>query len=270
MHIAYEALPALSPETWMLWLDGAHAPWFNMAADHVLLEHAAVFAKPVLRLYKWDRPAVSFGRSQHYPRDIQDGCSIVRRPTGGGVVWHEGDLTYGVVMPAGHILAQLDVPGSYRFFHEAILAQLDDAAFLRSEKKDSVDPRTMQCFKSPSKFDIIGLSGVKYAGAAQLRNGGGVLTQGSVRLEAAAGDWDRMKAKMLRAFECAAHARYETWSPDAGFIAQIEAKAAAQYERRVWNEDGALPDASHQFALWPENKGTAHAEIAPYPEIPEQ
>ena len=129
MPITYDELPPLSPEPWLLWLDGAHSPSFNMAADQVLLAHATAFGKPVLRLYQWDRPSVSFGRSQLYPANIPEGYAGIRRPTGGGVVWHDDDLTYTIVLPPGHVLASLDMAGSYRFIHEAILSQLDRLSF---------------------------------------------------------------------------------------------------------------------------------------------
>ena len=66
---------------WLLWLDGAHDPAFNMAADHVLLDRAASFATPLLRIYSWDRPSISFGRSQLHPAALASSHTLVRRPS---------------------------------------------------------------------------------------------------------------------------------------------------------------------------------------------
>ncbi len=241
MQIPYNELTLLSVEPWLLWLDGAHSPFFNMAADHVMLEHSAELSKPLLRIYQWDRPSVSFGRSQHYPANIPEGYTVVRRPTGGGVVWHDGDLTYTIVLPVDHTLALLDMKTSYQFIHQAILAQLESGTFLKENKDAGVDPRTMQCFRSPSRFDIMGPTGIKYAGAAQFRCNKGMLNQGSVKLEAAAGDWVQMKTTILRAFECSANAEYTLWTPGATLLAEIEFKSTEQYENRDWNHDGRLP-----------------------------
>ncbi len=212
-----------------------------MAADQVLLEHVEEFGKPILRFYGWDRPSISFGRSQLYPVNIPARYAVVRRPTGGGVVWHDDDFTYTIVLPPRHVLGSLTIAGSYRFFHEAILSQLDGVGFLRSDPGVGVDPRTMQCFVSPSKFDIMGSADTKFAGAAQVRSQRGLMNQGSVRLEAARGDWTRMKDKMLRAFECAAHAEYHPWFPSVEFLAEVSETATEQYECNDWNRDGALP-----------------------------
>ncbi len=244
MPIHYKELVPFSADPWLLWLDGAHSPFFNMAADHVLLEHVFGLGKPILRIYQWDCSSVSFGRSQHYPKNVPEGYTVVRRPTGGGVVWHDDDLTYTIVLPVEHPLATLGMKDSYRFFHEAILAQLEAGTFLQNNKDASVDPRTMQCFRSPSLFDIIGSTGVKYAGAAQFRSNKGMLTQGSVKLEASAGDWDQMKTTILRAFACSAKAEYVQWTPETTLLVEIEAKSAEQYEDYDWNHEGTLPKST--------------------------
>ena len=71
----------------------------NMAIDEALLELAD---HPCIRFYRWDHPALSFGyfgslrTSAHAEKDRD----IVRRWTGGGIVLHDTDLTYSVVIPS--------------------------------------------------------------------------------------------------------------------------------------------------------------------------
>ena len=176
-----------------------------MAADELLLTRAPEFGGRVLvRLYRWDRPAVSLGSSQLYPGELAEKYAIVRRPTGGGVVYHDIDLTYTVVVPHGHPIAALDRMESYRIFHRALLAELSRtgvAAELAAEGTPHVERATMRCFVSPSRFDVVAPSGSKYAGAAQRRTRAGILHQGSILLAAAGGDWDQLAEELLRSLE---------------------------------------------------------------------
>lgn len=68
---------------------------FNMALDEALLESAAA---PLLRFYRWRRPALSFGYFGRYDEAAAQSShrEIVRRWTGGGIVPHGDDLTYSV------------------------------------------------------------------------------------------------------------------------------------------------------------------------------
>ncbi|MGI5870139.1 MAG: lipoyl synthase [Kiritimatiellia bacterium] len=227
--------------TWLLWLDGAHGPSFNMAFDHVLLDRIGVIGRPLLRIYTWDRPSISFGRSQLHPEAFASSHALVRRPTGGGIVWHDGDLTYTVVLPADHALAQMEVHESYRLMHEAIGGQLGPAAHLQEERRAGVDVRRMRCFESPVRHDILGAGGAKLAGAAQLRTKAGVLVQGSVRLEATEGDWTALRDAIIRAFGTFAPDGFSEWTPDADFLRAVEEKAANQYATDAWNLRGELP-----------------------------
>src|SRR6266480_2951627 len=72
----------------------------NMAIDQALLESAAA---PSIRFYRWESPALSFGYFGRFA-DVADKASerdLVRRWTGGGIVFHGEDMTYSVVIPAG-------------------------------------------------------------------------------------------------------------------------------------------------------------------------
>src|SRR6266480_3876304 len=70
----------------------------NMAIDEALLEVANA---PSIRFYRWNSPALSFGYFGKFA-DVADYASkrdVVRRWTGGGIVFHGEDLTYSVVIP---------------------------------------------------------------------------------------------------------------------------------------------------------------------------
>ena len=82
--------------------DGAaHSAAMNMAIDEALLEYATV---PCIRFYRWHSPALSFG---YFGKFGHVACytgerDLVRRWTGGGIVFHGDDLTYSIVIPANN------------------------------------------------------------------------------------------------------------------------------------------------------------------------
>lgn len=242
-------------EEWLLWRDGAHDPWFNMAADELLLQRTAEFAGRVLvRIYRWDRPAVSFGYSQIYPAELRDRYTVVRRPTGGGVVWHDVDLTYTVVVPPGHAIMKLDRMESYRIFHRALLAELGRsgvAAALAPEGTPGVERATMRCFVSPSRYDVVAPDGGKYAGAAQRRTRLGILHQGSIMLEAAQGSWERLESELLRSLEREFAVTWAAWNPPDDFPAAAARLGRSKYasadwnERHIWEEAGTGDAGRH-------------------------
>src|SRR6266850_3451581 len=96
----------------------------NMAVDEVLLRTAAQRGRALLRVYSWLKPAVSIGYFQKFPTELASKFEIVRRPTGGGLVYHADDTTFTVVVPPGHRLHQLTTVESYRIIHEAVAAAL--------------------------------------------------------------------------------------------------------------------------------------------------
>src|SRR6266513_5164532 len=71
----------------------------NLAIDEALLETAKV---PSIRFYRWNSPALSFGYFGKFA-DVANYAprrDLVRRWTGGGIVFHGDDLTYSIVIPA--------------------------------------------------------------------------------------------------------------------------------------------------------------------------
>ena len=48
-------------EKCLLWLDGSHGPYLNMAIDECLLERIGSLGCVMLRFYEWNIPSASFG-----------------------------------------------------------------------------------------------------------------------------------------------------------------------------------------------------------------
>ncbi len=223
---------------WLLWRDGTHDPFFNMAMDEILLDHAAALGLPLIRTYRWDRPALSIGCSQRFPAHEAERFTVVRRPTGGGNVYHDADLTYTAVIPHSHQLLELNRMDSYKVFHEAMLPmleQLGNPAGLQAAETPDVDRATMKCFTAPSRFDVVTDKGDKYAGAAQRRTRNGILHQGSIRLEAAAGDWEKLESALLTALETYFSISFVPAESPAEWTDSATLLATEKYAKEEWN-----------------------------------
>jgi len=158
----------------------------NMAIDEALLHTTPT---PVLRFYCWNEPSVSFGYFGRFEEARRCAASrtLVRRWTGGGIVFHGDDLTYSLIIPASDLLFA-DAPISiYQKVHCALrdaLVSLKQHAILATEVNATaaVSDRgdNGHCFARPVCADIMA-NGRKIAGAAQRRTRWGLLQQGSIQ-----------------------------------------------------------------------------------------
>jgi lipoate-protein ligase A len=159
----------------------------NMAIDQALLESAAA---PSIRFYRWESPALSFGYFGRFA-DVADKASerdLVRRWTGGGIVFHGEDLTYSIVIPAHDPVFSESSMSIYEDVHRS----LREALITNGERADlalvaggadagaTIIDRGYNCFANPVRADVI-IDGRKVAGAAQRRTRAGLLQQGSVQ-----------------------------------------------------------------------------------------
>ena len=165
--------------------DQPHGAAYNMALDEVLLQ--GTLEIPLLRCYRWERPAASFGYFE--PWQMVAECfpshDLVRRWTGGGVVEHRRDWTYSLLLPRSEPATNLPAGGSYRLIH----AHLRQALQVTGQHgvnycavATAVDDKTRACFSKPVRYDLM-LGERKISGAAQRRTRAGLLHQGSVDLQ---------------------------------------------------------------------------------------
>jgi lipoate-protein ligase A len=150
-----------------------------MAIDETLLANAR---ESMLRIYRWERPAVSFGCFGKLASiaPAWPGRELVRRMSGGGAVPHGADLTYSLIVPAAHVFADRSPRAIYLAVHEAIAGLLVSAGVAAVPARASAGPSTGVCFDRPVEFDLIA-EGKKIAGAAMKRNRNGLLIQGSIQ-----------------------------------------------------------------------------------------
>jgi lipoate-protein ligase A len=171
--------------------DVSHSAAMNMAIDEALLEYAAV---PSIRFYRWHSPALSFGyfgRFAHvacYARE----CDLVRRWTGGGIVFHGDDLTYSIVIPANDGALSESSMSIYESVHRALCDALDgngkravvavggDSGRTADAMRTAFSAVGYNCFANAVRADVM-IDGRKIAGAAQRRTRRGLLQQGSIQ-----------------------------------------------------------------------------------------
>lgn len=157
----------------------------NMAIDETLLDlYLEERLPPTLRFYGWSPPAVSFGygqkvSAQTIERINEAGYDVVRRPTGGRAVLHEGELTYCFI--AGEPILDSSIARAYRQICDALIAGLVALGVAASMGKsaDGSYKSYEDCFQATTQADLQ-YQGKKIVGSAQLRRHNSVLQHGSI------------------------------------------------------------------------------------------
>lgn len=160
----------------------------QIAIDQWLVEqHQTGMYPPVLRFYTWASPTISLGYHQRrwhssWQQLIWQGIPVelVRRPTGGRAVLHQGDLTYMVVTSqlTGKCL------DTYQKICQFLIQgwqSLGVDLHYGSAGRDYI--RNPNCFGTTTGADLVTANGNKLIGSAQLRRGKAILQHGSMRLE---------------------------------------------------------------------------------------
>lgn len=199
---------------WLPYREG-NAAW-NMAVDEAILEaHLQGLVPTTLRFYGWSPPAVSLGYAQRIDEKVVKaivarGLNVVRRPTGGRAVLHQGDLTYSFVGSSSDSSERSSIdPSSDSTSNSKITSEASRTRFatLPSGVADSYLQichglingltnlglqaeigrgkggynRFQDCFQSTTSADLQ-VNGLKIVGSAQLRRKHAVLQHGSILL----------------------------------------------------------------------------------------
>jgi lipoate-protein ligase A len=169
-------------------LDGAH----NMAVDEALLScFDPEISRPVFRIYGWEPPSLSLGRFQQ-AGDILDqgkiraaGLSVVRRITGGGVIYHADELTYSLVCAPRHVPPAASIKESFRVLTSFLMEfyrKLGLEPYYAVESAGSPSPpgeSSPFCFAGRETYDII-IRKRKIGGNAQRRLKNVIFQHGSI------------------------------------------------------------------------------------------
>jgi lipoate-protein ligase A len=180
--------------TWRLIVTPPLSGAENMAIDEALLRSFdPVVSLPVLRIYGWNPPALSLGRYQKAAEILDrercrdDGVAVVRRITGGGVIYHADELTYSLVCSPGQIPPSSSIKDSFRLLTGFLLVfyrtlGLDVLYAVDSAPEGTrFGERTAFCFAGTESFDILA-NGCKIGGNAQRRLKEVIFQHGSIPL----------------------------------------------------------------------------------------
>jgi lipoyl(octanoyl) transferase len=200
----------------------------QMALDEALLE---ITARPLLRVYRWSEPTVSFGYSVPLAsvRDRFPALPCVRRWTGGGIVTHLDDWTFALLVPSSEPLARTRPVEAYRLIHGSVAAALRKIGCPARLAEPLDCAEGLACFTSPALHDVIGVGNRKLCGGAQRRTRRGFLHQGSIQNVKAPSNFARHLLALVARKGCA-------FSLTAATLARTKALMASKYASQAWLE----------------------------------
>lgn len=170
---------------WRLLDTGFNNPYTNMAIDEALIHGFKDSSLPILRFYNWSLSAISIGYSQRAGNVLnikqckKEKLPIIRRPTGGGVVFHGTDITYSVILPENF---NLNIQNMFIWIQKNIQKGLQSLGIdvnLYDIKKGNY---SKYCFTAPNISDLM-LGNNKLSGLAGRRIKNKVLCQGYIYFE---------------------------------------------------------------------------------------
>lgn len=153
---------------------------------------------PILRFYDWLDYAVTYGYFIN-PADwlkVVPDCAA-RRPTGGGLIFHEGDFSFTLALPLSHPLTQKPVLERYQIINSQVLGAMRllvpscDVSLQMQTQEDGI---SQLCMANPTVYDLL-LGGKKVGGAAQRKNKRAFIHQCSLFL--AEPNWERISHELV-------------------------------------------------------------------------
>ncbi|OGC13352.1 hypothetical protein A2246_00020 [candidate division WOR-1 bacterium RIFOXYA2_FULL_37_7] len=144
-------------------------------------------------IYSWDPPCISFGYSQKEEKEIDIkkakslGWDIVKRPTGGGIVFHNtAEVSYSIITSIDNPILPKGLIPSYKKISSAVVFALNQIglnAEIRNWKLEignwKLKTNNNLCFSYPTEYEIV-VGNKKIVGSAQKRGRKALLQQGSI------------------------------------------------------------------------------------------
>jgi lipoate---protein ligase len=177
---------------WKILETGPRAASANMELDAALLLDLKDEKDSILHLYEWETDAATYG---HFidPENFLNMAAVkkkqldlARRPTGGGIVFHNCDLAFSVLVPATCNSFSPNPLDNYAFVNNkviwAIEQLIETPAHLLPVEPTPLDVHCRSfCMAKPTKYDVM-IQGKKIGGAAQRKTRYGFLHQGSISI----------------------------------------------------------------------------------------
>ena len=170
---------------------GKKSALVHMQKDAQLLQELQDRTIPLLHLYAWQAPSITYGYFApiwdlvDQEKVIQRGIDIAKRPTGGGVLFHEDDFSFSLLIPHTHPIYSKNTEENYFWINsvvkEALYQLLGKEALTLSADTayKRTNPHMSFCYATPTKYDIL-IGGKKVGGAAQRNTKHGLLHQSSI------------------------------------------------------------------------------------------
>jgi lipoate-protein ligase A len=160
---------------------------YNMDFDRYIFdEFEEGRRETTLRRYGWEKPCVSLGYTQGADIELNRsscekfGVEIVKRPTGGGIVFHnEFELTYSFICGKDDTKLPKGLIESYKFISTIIIKAMRKVGVAAELSDTRHNEQARLCFSFPASYEIV-LHGSKIVGSAQKRGRKALLQQGSI------------------------------------------------------------------------------------------
>jgi lipoate-protein ligase A len=144
---------------------------------------------PLLRLYTWDKPTISYGCNQNPSRRLRlelcsrDDIPVVKRPTGGRELLHGHDICYTVAWPFDNALTAVGAKKVFAAINDSLVQSLQDMGISAEWNEFKNRPRLQDgpCFAQVDSGEVT-VEGKKLVASAQRVFPRCVIQQGSIPL----------------------------------------------------------------------------------------
>ena len=208
----------------------------QMALDEAVLE-SSIADRTTLRIYHWAQPALTFGYFQAFDEVLAQskGLAMARRMTGGGIVYHDGDITFSIVLPWDRLTAASWIYKEvHRGVHMGLKARGIPSRLWSPREKDTA-PR-QSCFVAPSPMDLVREDGEKIVGGALRRRGGMGLYQGSMRPEGLAAPAERLTEAIVAGVAEAWGLKFDREEAGSALLERARRLSDEKYRTAEWNK----------------------------------
>lgn len=179
---------------WKLIDSGVKSAFLHMEKDRELLASLEETKQPILHFYDFSHRSATYGYfvdpEKYLNLETADKyqLELAKRPTGGGIVFHERDLAFSILIPESHPNFSLNTLDNYLYVNEIVkrsilkfLGKKADLSLLPLEHQETLKEASFFCMAKPTKYDVI-LNGRKIGGGAERRTKFGFLHQGTIAL----------------------------------------------------------------------------------------
>jgi lipoyl(octanoyl) transferase len=169
---------------------GASSAAYNMALDEKIFKRYLEDGISVFRVYRWRNPSFTYGFSQNPVNLIDlskcatDSVEVVKRMTGGGILFHDDEITYSFICSKSDLGEPQDVFVAYRNICQFLLRFYESLGMapvfaLDAESFHKRCAPHQLCSAAQEKYDIV-INGKKIGGNAQKRRRQVIFQHGSV------------------------------------------------------------------------------------------